>query len=488
MRAYVPSAASLRALAVTLAGLALAALAGRYIALRGLSYREILVALAALVGAGMALAGDRGVRIGFIVWVYTLGLGYRTVEVTPYLRLHPAEALLWALAGLLVVRQGVLRHEPLTWGLPRWLWLFMPFWLWAWWPGLIAGRPWDLMFAEFRDFALLLPLFFVASAMLTPGERQQEPAPFASGAAPLFVEKTPRHPDQAWRAVILAFYGVSAWIAAMGVLEYFVPGVRSLLPGFVGNPAPTRSAEGFLRAEFSFWGATAAVFICTLAVPLTMTVWGWAARPWQRALTLVALALQVLAIYIAGYRSMWLLLGLTWVAAVWLRRGPLIAGLSILPALLGYRFLPAATQDRVLSLIVALEGRPTDTSAAKRWNLATSAFDYAQQQPLGHGWAGSGWTHSDFVQVIANLGVAAGVLFIGAYLLTLWRLWRHVRRAAPGDQRLQLSVGLFLSFIVVGGILLMEGVQVLPQLVLPVWFVWVLAELWLRSAPKAHAT
>jgi hypothetical protein len=40
-----------------------------------------------------------------------------------------------------------------------------------------------------------------------------------------------------------------------------------------------------------------------------------------------------------------------------------------------------------------------------------------------------------------------------------------------------------LSFIAVGGLLATQGVQVLPQLMLPVWFVWALIEVWLRQRP-----
>ena len=44
-----------------------------------------------------------------------------------------------------------------------------------------------------------------------------------------------------------------------------------------------------------------------------------------------------------------------------------------------------------------------------------------------------------------------------------------------------LGFSLLLSFIAVGGLLGMEGVSVLPQLILPVWFIWVLVEVWLRQ-------
>jgi hypothetical protein len=37
----------------------------------------------------------------------------------------------------------------------------------------------------------------------------------------------------------------------------------------------------------------------------------------------------------------------------------------------------------------------------------------------------------------------------------------------------------------VGGLLAVQGVEVLPQLILPVWLIWALVDVWLRQrAPK----
>ena len=100
--------------------------------------------------------------------------------------------------------------------------------------------------------------------------------------------------------------------------------------------------------------------------------------------------------------------------------------------------------------------------------------------PLGNGWSASGWVHSDFLQVGANLGLLGGLIFLGGYLYTLARLFRRVLTEPRSDGRGELGITLLLSYISAGGILATQGVEVLPQLVLPVWFVWVLVEVWLR--------
>jgi hypothetical protein len=93
--------------------------------------------------------------------------------------------------------------------------------------------------------------------------------------------------------------------------------------------------------------------------------------------------------------------------------------------------------------------------------------------------------HSDFIQVGANLGLLAGLIFFGGYLYTLARLLRRVLSEPRTDGQGDFGVSLLLAYISAGGILATQGVEVLPQLVLPVWFVWVLVEVWLQQPANA---
>jgi hypothetical protein len=445
-----------------LLALLLSALAGRYLVLQGLSYREVIVVLVALIGVIAVLAGERGVRVGFILWVFTLGLGYRTVEVTSKLRIHPSEVLLWALLILLMIQWGILRRKKLEVRLPPWLTFFIPFWAWGWALGLLSGRSWDLIVHHFRGFLLLLPLFMVTAVLLKDRTN--------------------------WRPVILSFYAVSTWIAVMGFAEYVFPGIRTLAPDFFGDVSPTLTTEGFVRAEFSFFGGPTATFICVLAMPMAAILWHWWSSPLQRLFILFALGVQVVGIYIGGFRSAWLLLGLVFLLGMLLRRGPILAGLTLLPTLAGYWLLPGAVQQRVYSMILALQGQPIDSSAAERWERTADALAKALQRPWGWGWAGTGWVHNDFLVVAAQLGLVAGLLFAGAYLMTLWRMWSRVRQYASDDERGILGFALLLSLVAVGGILGTHPIAVLPQLALPVWLMWVLAEIWMRQQQAPHGT
>jgi hypothetical protein len=430
----------------------------------GISYRDVIVTSVALAGLLVFATGERGLKVGLVFLVLTFGLGYRTVHFTPSLSVHPSELVLWGLLALPALQAtqatNSRRSKTRIW-LPYWLILFIPFWIWAWLRGLSVGLQWDEMFNELRNFLLLVPLFIVTEMVLANSAN--------------------------WRHVLLAFYCIGTWIAGMGVVEYTFPAIKTVFSAFITEPQAQETPERFARAAFSFWGSSAATFILILSAPIAILIWRWWSMSWQRVLTVFALAVQVLGIYIGGYRSMWMVFAAELLVFCILRRKPVVAAVCLLLASLGTWLMPTQAHERALSGIFLLTGNPqnTDTSGIKRWDRITAAFSDSLNQPMGHGWAAAGWVHNDFVQVAANLGILAGLLFAGAFLFTLFRLFRRVLIHCGSDDH-HLGLALLLSFIGAGAVLAMEGVEVLPQLVLPVWFVWVLVEVWLRQSPNSR--
>ncbi|MEI2608560.1 MAG: hypothetical protein V9G20_08005 [Candidatus Promineifilaceae bacterium] len=439
-------------------GVGLAAAAGTYIGRNGFTYREVIIAFVLLVGAFAVLGGRQGIITSAIGFIMTFALGYRTVEITTQLRIHAGEILIWGLFLLVLLQKGPRNKQVNSqlW-LPSWLWFFMPFWLWGIIRGAFMSRPFDWMLAELKNFLLLIPLFVVFIYILREKQR--------------------------WPRLFLAFYISGTIIAGMGLLEYLFPQVQSLFPGFIGNPIAGIAEEGFRRATFSFWGSPAATFVLVLTVPVALILWQTWRSSLPRFLIIMALILQVGAIYIGGYRSMWAMLTIQFVLFAILGPGIVWGALLLVPSITAYRFLPTTTQDRALSLILALEGKPIDSSATDRLSQLSQAWESLGNNLAGAGWAGAGWIHSDFLQVAVNLSLPAGLLFLAAYLITLFRLWQRWRRLSQDHEDRQAGVALLLAFIGIGGILLGQGVQVLAQLVLPVWFVWVLVEIWIRQEP-----
>lgn len=426
---------------------------------RGLSYRELIVVFSVLVMAVIVFGRERGIRFGFVLWVLTLALGYRTLAWTKDLAIHPSEVLLWVLVICVLAQRRLVASARLTF--PVWLWVLIPFWVLAWWPLISGAMPWDKMLNEFRNFLLLIPLMIVAPVVL-----QQE---------------------RYWRYLLLAFFFASTGIALMGLVEYWLPEVSKVFPAFVSKTKIDLTDEGFARANFSFWGGPMATFICVLALPCAVVLATWWRGWFNRAIIIVASVSQLLAVYIGGYRSIWLILVVQVMTVCMLRlkkQGAMVALLCIVFAVGGYELVPR-TSERMMSGVAVLSGRPTDSSAIGRQERALGALKGAMDSPYGSGWSSAGWVHSDFLQVAVNLGVFAGLIFLGGYLLVMLRLGRRVLAdlRAKGGQG-DLGLALMVSMIAVGGILAMEGVSVLPQLVLPVWFVWVLAEVWLRHTAE----
>ena len=88
-------------------------------------------------------------------------------------------------------------------------------------------------------------------------------------------------------------------------------------------------------------------------------------------------------------------------------------------------------------------------------------------------------------KIKCKLTILAGLIFVGGYLYTLLRLTRRTLErlhTSEGD----LVLTLLLSFVGAGGLLAMQGVEVLPQMVLPVWFVWSLVDIRLRQTSEAR--
>lgn len=445
----------------SLLGIAFIVLAAVYVDLyvvgQGLGYRELIVAFSAAIGGVVVLGKERGVRFGFVLWALTLALGYRTFPLMPELAIHPAEILLWLLLACILVQRDLASSASVT--LPYWIWLLMPFWVLAWWPLIAGDVPWARMLNEFRNFFLLVPLIIVASVVL-----QREGY---------------------WRHLLLAFFVASTWIALLGVIEYWFPGVAKLFPAFATDPAHSVTAEGFARATFSFYGGPLATFVCVLALPIAIVLASWWRQLFHRVAIAAASGLQVVAIYIGGYRSIWLVLLIQVLIACVLglkRQGVAVALLFLVVGVGGYQFIPN-TSERAATGIAIFRGQRSDSSAADRQGRALGAINTVIESPLGTGWSTAGWTHSDFLQVAVNLGVVGGLIFLGGYVYTLLRLLRRVLPYLRMGEQGDLGFSLLLAFVGVGGLLAMEGVSVLPQLVLPSWFVWVLVEVWLRQTP-----
>ena len=423
-------------------------------------YKVILVCALGLAGLAALLSSHNRCRNSFLLFIATLGLGYRTLPVTHDFRIQPAEILI-LLALLLspLFQQSVSRpnRDP---KLPLCFWILLPFLFLTWIPRTGNGVAWDMQLDECRNLFLVVPIFLVTQQVLTQSSE--------------------------WRPVIRCFYATGTAVALLGLLEYYVPSVRNALPGFVTNVEGLDTEGGFRRAAFSFYGGAIGVFVCMYSLPLSMVLWRWQPGLLWRLATVAAGLAQLMAVYISGYRSMWLLTGICVFLLTLKSRSFLLTGLLVLGGFVGQEYVSKPAQSRLESLAKILEGNAEDSSGIKRQERIQEAFQNALDNPLGGGFGFSGWVHSDFLQISANLGLIPGFALILGYLYTLFQVGKRMLLRGLPATHAALGFPLFLSFVVAGQMLAVQGVEFHSFTIMPVWLVWALCYVWLeQTAPYA---
>lgn len=429
----------------------ISALVGALIAYFGVSFQLVLAVVILFVIVFILIQGKKSLQTGFLVWVWSFIIGYRTIPITPYFRIHPLIVLLTLLSIILL---GIFKNEKgLRLKLPNLIWLFSIFWIWGFIVGGVNSLKFTNMIADALNFFFLVPLFYII----------------------LYLSKYPNF----WKMATMSFLGSGVLICFLGILEYYVPAFSHLIPGLVqAQTEGLPSFSGFTRASFAFWGANPAVLVSALSLPMVVLVphyyKGWAAK----FLALVFFVIIAVGVYISGTRVAWMMLFLTTILISFFSYKYIGLALTAAFWFVASRFFTADMWTLIVSVTTPLTtGQVMDSSINKRITRQSDAIQLALDHPFGVGWTGSGWVHGDFTQVAANLGILAGVIFLLWYLITLLRGWK-MYRDRPKDN---VFFVLLTCFILAGVILALEGAEVLPQYIMPVWFVWGLMEAYLQQ-------
>lgn len=423
----------------------------------GTGYLSFQVFLGILFGGIVLIvlaAGENNLAVGLAIWVLLFAVGYRTVQVSTYFRLHPLILLLYLLGAFYLTRRRTPEAESVAPNpyLQFALFIGLFFWVNGWLQGLLRGRRWDLMITEALNFLAIVPIFALVQHVANK--------PFGL------------------RRLLQLFYGVGVFIAATGIFEYtFTDFARTALARVsrTDNIVFIEGITGFERAGFIFWGSPAAAFICMLALPMTLPNLAWA-KGLAKVFVVIGASCLLVGIYISGYRSLWMLTGVLVVIALLSRRSLIITVIGAALIAFVISIMPEAGQERFAQALEVVQGFSYDNSIRTREEWFNFALTTGITYPTGVGWGGTGWSHSDLAQVVGNLGLAAGIAFVAWYLLTLFRIWRAQQRHLTDP----LILASLCSFIGVGGLLLFQGVQVLPQLSMPCWFIWAVAYTYAR--------
>lgn len=271
-------------------------------------------------------------------------------------------------------------------------------------------------------------------------------------------------------------------IIAITVLLMSIPGLLEYVQAYAAKDASrvhvryVSSFVGFIGAQFSLWGTPTISYALTPIVLLLLgPLFDHDAARQQRWLCATALLFGTAAILASGQRGAWIGFVVGIVAfAFFARRFRLLTVASVA---VGWLLLPDQVRATLLALLdPSLETGYYDSSAIGRYLCIQGALQQIRQAPwLGWGWAGSGWVHSDVLQLAANLGIPMTIGLFWVWLIPFVRLLKTNRellmlwkRSATYDVQLAALLASVLSAVVV---LSSEALIVISVLSLPVWIV-----------------
>jgi O-antigen ligase len=387
---------------------------------------------------------------GFYLFIASFAIGWRQIWITPQLRIHPSEIIIWGLFGLLLFQK-----RPLLGSIPGSLKVFLGMGLIGIFTASLNGTDWDIILSEFKNFLVIIPILYITLEVVREAKQ--------------------------WRKTLLTIAIVTFYISLLGLIEYFLPQLIAPLQGsFFAEQNIIYSGQGFARADFTFWGGSFAnIFLGLALVPVLSSATVERHLGW-RVFLFMTTVLCGLGIYVAGGRGSWVgaIIGLALYTFFNTKHGWLKA---ILMLVVFYNVVLYLLPEEALNNIYAVffpEEYP-DPSRMTREARAQIGINLIKQKPLlGHGWGGSGWVHSDLIQIGANLGAIALFLFLWWYLSQTKLLFDTIRRNTganwPATSQAYgwgLFAALCIGFLNLG----VQGINVLPPLIIPLWFLVSLA-------------
>jgi hypothetical protein len=424
----------------------------------------ILIVLYAVIGIAVlsTLAGGKyKLSIGIFWVIFLLGFGIRRFFLTSRLEFHPAEVLIWFLAGLVLLDRSQAVPTGARFRVPSWMIVFMLFWPIGWVLAYTSGTALEQSLNQFKPFLLLPVVFWLVWRLVMQ--------------------------KHGWQTLLASLFITGTLVAVTGLVEYILPGTTRNVPGFMDPYSSTIGVNSFMRAHYSFFGAPTATFMMVVTAPLGLSLWQWARVSWLKLLILAGVTLQAAGIYIGGYRSIWLAMSVQLIIFAVLNYGPILGVLVLVPAVFVYESLPREAMVRMASLFSAAEGNPLDSSAVKRIGRVEDAMARLKERPIGTGWSTSGWTHNDLLQIGLSVGAAGALVFILGYLWTAFRLIQQLLtvRQAKDHAGFRFGLGILLSFIGSGFLFVTQGITWQVFLVIPAWFSWAMATYWVFLPPAS---
>ena len=408
--------------------------------------REIAIAIMIVLMAMLVLVpSERVLGLAFTLWVLTFAFGWRTIYLTTDLNVHPAEVLVFLLFFALIAL-SIVRHTRLDFSIPAILVVFAMFTLFGLFTALAGGTRWDYVVSEFKSFAEIIPVYYVTKWMIRTRE--------------------------SWERAARLTMIVAVYIGCLGLMDFFTPGLSQVLSGqptidpiFLSQ---NYSGASFSRVGFIFFGNFTAGFVIFTFIGFTVyhLLESLGKNAVKQVFLSALLLIQAIGIYLSGYRGLWYSVAVFLIVYVFLRGRAVIL---IVATLIGVTFLPPDFVTRFQSIF---NPEFADSSQYDRIARANAALDVLYRSPFtGAGWAGSGYVHSDLVQIAANLGIFGILTFLIWISGIIYQLFKLTRSSGWASSYARVLLPSVCSLVV---ILAGEGLAHFVQLIMPVWFVFAL--------------
>ena len=384
-----------------------------------------------------------------VISIFGFVLGWRGIDFSPSFIVYPTELFIWFGFIILLADQLIHGNIDRRLELTRFEVLLAILSLVGVITALGYGRPWLEILFPFKSFLVFVPMMMLFRSWI--------------------------HEKEEVYAYVKVLVVVGVIISALGLIERYVPAIAALSPSIM--PGKTESRYNFefgSKVELAGFNAWGTPVVSTLLVLLT----GLAAfhplsqRRWSRYLQSLILAVLILAIIAAGYRSAWLGLSLIILLVILFNRAQILASLPwVIPGVV-YLF-SSAYLDRLKTLLYVF-GSSQDPSLIRRSAALRTGLDILREHPLfGTGW-GASTSFNDWVNIGVAIGMPGLLILVLGYGWLLLMLMRYARTSKKAEDR-SLHLAFFVALSAYAIAMISGAMSQVFPIMTGFWFVFCLA-------------
>jgi len=356
----------------------------------------VIIIFAGVITLLLLFMGRKTQQYLFYIALFSIVIGQRGVFIGRDTSILPFEVIIILLYFFLFLEMIVNRYRVDHVKLPMFLVIMCIWVLIRGGIGLLMGVHWDAILAWTLPLIISIPTFYVIGRMVR---------------------------DQMHLKTALdLFLAVAVVMSILAIIEYFLPQVSSLVPGFFTN-SYLLTPDGFKRSAFSFWGYPVGAVLVTWGMLIAYNRLLRPGKFFSKVMNLAFLLLGGIAVYISGQRSSWigvaaglLLLSLPNKAKGWLGATAIGASTALFPVVFWDRF------DTIT--VIFKTGELADHSIVSRVERWQWALNEIRRDPLfGKGY-GHWLTHNIFLELGSKVGLFAAIPFLIFFIQLIVRICR----------------------------------------------------------------